>query len=213
MICEVVGSPSVSAKQGRPEGLVPGGLGVTSQTFPVGGWKGRAVAIPRPLGRPALLRLRSRGPITTYFATPWIDTAQERTSGAALFQTCGRSWHPFVLPGRYTHLEVSKVRGNGVARWQLDRMLPEDVPPLPTTVAGHGTQLFSWKGEHLEMRYECADRPGGLKFTHHAFDTGESLEVDRTGTRRGTLRMTGAGYLWVHSAPAGDWTLKAVKAV
>ncbi|MFF8394776.1 hypothetical protein [Streptomyces sp. NPDC016172] len=183
---------------------------MTSQTFPAGGWKTRTVAIPRPLGKPALLRLRSRGPITTYFAKPWTDTAQERSSGAALFHTWGRSWHPFVLPGRYSHLEVCKARGNGVARWQLDRMLPEDVPPLPTTVAGHGTQLFSWEGEQLEMRYEYAARSGGLQFTHHAFDTGESLEVDRTGTQRGTVRMAGPGYLWVHSAPADDWTLRAV---
>ncbi|GAA2425040.1 hypothetical protein [Streptomyces coeruleofuscus] len=183
---------------------------MTSLTFPVGGWKTRTVAIPRPLGKPALLRLRSRGPITTYFAKPWIDTAQERSSFASLFQTWGRSWHPFVLPGRYTHLEVCKVRGNGVARWQLDRMRSEDVPPLRTTVAGHGTELFSWEGEHLEMRYEYAARSGGLRFTHHAFDTGESLEMDRTGTQRGTVRMVGPGYLWVHSAPASDWTLQSV---
>ncbi|MDX3307960.1 hypothetical protein ACWGH3_03705 [Streptomyces sp. NPDC054884] len=183
---------------------------MTSQMFPVGGWEARPVAIPRPLGKPALLRLRSRGPLTSYFATPWIDTAQERSSGAALFQTWGRSWHPFVLPGRYTHLEVCKMRGNGVARWQLDRLLPEEVPPLPTTVEGHGTQLFGWEGEQVEMRYEYAGRSGGLRFTHHAFGTGESLEVDRTGTQRGTVRVSGPGYLWVYSAPASDWTLKAV---
>ncbi|MGC0373587.1 MULTISPECIES: hypothetical protein [unclassified Streptomyces] len=107
-------------------------------------------------------------------------------------------------------MEVRKARGNGVARWQLDRMLPEDVPPLPTAVASHGTRLFSWEGEHLEMRYEYADRSGGLRFTHHAVDTGESLELDRTGTQRGTVHVSGPGYLWVHSAPASDWTLKAI---
>lgn len=183
---------------------------MTSQKFPVGGWRTRTVDIPRPHGQLALLSLRSRGPITTYYATPWIDTPQERSSDAALFHTWGRSWHPFVLPGRYTHLEVRKAGGNGVARWQLDRMLPEDVPPMPTTVAGQGTQLFVWEGEQLEMRYECADRSSGLGFRHHAFDTGESLEVDSTGTQRGTVRMAGPGYVWVHSVPASDWTLKAV---
>ncbi|MFE9443228.1 hypothetical protein ACFYO2_30550 [Streptomyces sp. NPDC006602] len=34
------------------------------------------------------------------------------------------------------------------------------------------------------MRYEYAARSGGLQLKHHAFDTGESLEVDRTGTKK-----------------------------
>ncbi|MDN0195375.1 hypothetical protein [Streptomyces sp. S.PNR 29] len=182
---------------------------MTTQVFPVGGWKRRILAIPRPPGKPALLTLRSRGPITAYSATPWVDTPQERWSDAALFHTWGRSWHPFVLPGRYTHLEVHKAGQNGVARWQLDRMLPEDVPPLPAAVVGHGTQLFVWEGGPLEMRYECADRGSGLRFGHHAFESGEPLDVEVTGASRGTVRIGGPGYLWMHSVPAGTWTLKA----
>ncbi|TPQ18299.1 hypothetical protein [Streptomyces sporangiiformans] len=137
-----------------------------------------------------------------------IDTPQELSSDAVLFHTWGRSWHPFVLPGRYTHVEVGKAGKNGVARWQLDRMSPDDVPPLPATVIGHGTRLFTWEGGELELRYECLSRSNGLRFTHHAFDSGEPLDLDRTGTKRGMVRLSGPGYLWVHSVPDGDWTLK-----
>ncbi|MDG9725725.1 hypothetical protein [Streptomyces sp. DH41] len=144
------------------------------------------------------MRLRSRGPVTTYFAAPWIDTPQERTEAAALFHTWGRSWHPFVLPGRYTHLEVRKGGENGMARWQLDRLWREDVPAL----------LFAWEGGPLELRYDCAGRARGLGLVHHAFDSGEPLDIDVTGTERGTVRLGGPGYVWVHSSPAGDWTLK-----
>lgn len=184
---------------------------MTGQTFPVGGWGNRVIAVPRPRGKAALLRLRSRGSFTAYSATPWIDTPQERSSDAALhFQTWGRSWHPFVLPARYTHLEVDKAGHNGVARWQLGRVPPEDVQPLPASVAGHGTRLLAWKGGPLEMRFEYADHRGGLAFRHHAFESGEPLDVETTGTSRGTVRIGGPGYLWIHSAPAAAWTLRAV---
>ncbi|MFE9093498.1 hypothetical protein [Streptomyces sp. NPDC007264] len=184
---------------------------MTPQTFPVGGWRRRTVAVHRPQGKPALLRLRSRGPLTTFSAEPRIDTPQEQSSHAALFHTWGTSWHPFVLPGRYTHLEVRKVGENGVARWQLDRMRADDLPALPTTAIGRGTRLYTWEGGHLELRYECLSRSTRyLDFRHHAFGTGEPLDFDKTGSTRGTVRLSGPGYLWVHSEPAGDWRLRPV---
>ncbi|MFH9575483.1 hypothetical protein [Streptomyces sp. NPDC017230] len=148
--------------------------------------------------------------MTSYSVTPWIDTPQERTSAAALLGTSGRSWHPFVVPGRYTHLEVKKAGENGVARWQLDRLRPDDVPPLPASVAGHGTQLFTWEGGELELRYESVGRTRGFGVRHQAFDSGEPLDTEVTGTERGTVRLSGPGYVWVSCLLAGDWTLEVV---
>lgn len=146
-----------------------------------------------------------------YHARPWTDNAEELSAGSG-FLTWGRSWHPFVLPGRYTHLEVSKSGKNGVARWQLDRLSPEDVPPLPADIAGQGRQLFVWEGGPLELRYECSERSGALGVTLHAFGSGEPLDVETTGSLRGTVRLSGPGYVGVHPWAGAGWSLKSGRA-
>lgn len=183
---------------------------MTTQVYPTGGWKSRTVRVPRPTGEPALLTLRSRGPLTSFLARPVRDTKEELTEGAFLFVTKGTAPHPFVLEGSYTHVRVERTgrEGNGFARWQLDRLTPDSLTELRDEHSGEGTQLLRWDGSEADFRFAFSggDSARGSCFQFFTARDGTEEPVGTTGTTRGTFSLPGPGYLLVISASRWEIT-------
>ncbi|MFF7313931.1 hypothetical protein [Streptomyces sp. NPDC008137] len=178
--------------------------------FPVGGWRTRTVPVHRAAGSPAVLVVRSRGPLTSFVITPVIDTPRVKRTGGYLLRTWGTAPHAFVLPGEYTHVEVERAgrESNGFARWSLDRIAVDELRPLRGRVIGTGSQVFIWRGSEGRFRFDFTDKYSRNSFGFFSFDDGREDRLESDGDTRGTATIPGPGFVRIQSP--GTWTANVV---
>lgn len=181
--------------------------------FPVGGWRTRTVPVHREAGSPAVLVVRSRGPLTNFTITPVIDTPRVKRTGGYLLRTWGTAPHTFVLPGEYTHVKVARAgrESNGFARWSLDRIAVDALRPLRGRVIGTGSEVFSWRGSEGRFRFDFTDKYSRNSFGFFSFDDGREDRLECDGGTRGTATIPGPGFVRIQSP--GTWTVNVVNPV
>jgi len=181
------------------------------EEFPVSGWRTRTIPVHRPRGAPAILTVRSRGPLTDFFVHPVVETPGVKEEGPLLLQTFGTEPHMFVLPGRYTHVKVERIgRGaSGIARWNLDRTSPGDLRLLRGRVTGAGAEVFKWNGGEGLLRFDFTHKYGFRSvFGFFSFENGEEERMEREGKSRGTVTIPGPGFVSIQ-AP-GNWQVDVI---
>lgn len=177
--------------------------------FPVSGWRTRVVPVHRPPGNPAILSVRSRGPLTGFFVHPVLSTPRVREEGPLLLQTFGTAPHMFVLPGRYTHVKVERtgMEASGIARWKLDRTSPDDLRILKDRVTGVGAEVFKWNGGEGRLHFDFTHKYGFRSvFRLFSYENGEEERMEREGTTLGAVTIPMSGFVSIQ-AP-GEWQVE-----